>query len=72
MKTPLVIKRFKYAQRALDRAEKQLNKWVNKEMGEANTIDSLYRLIDRLPKSYFGARRIYEKIYLIDQKRFVK
>jgi len=49
----------------LNSAEKNVNKWVDSEMEKCKTVESLMELVNMLPKSYKGSRRIYEKIYTI-------
>lgn len=56
------ITKFKQAQTALDRAEKALNRKVEKAAALCRTEDDFHELIDRLPKHYKGKRRLYEQM----------
>jgi hypothetical protein len=56
------IQRFNWALQEFKEATAALHPYVEEELAKRNTVDELQELIDILPKTYIGIRRIYEKI----------
>lgn len=72
LKARKAIHRFNKAKSSLQRAEKALDKIVDKEVVRRNTIDELERFVDLLPPTYFNCRKVYRKIALIKLNEHLK
>ncbi len=58
----LAINGFERAAKEFKKATAELNVEVQEEINRRNTVESLQELVESLPVSYIGCRRIYEKI----------
>jgi hypothetical protein len=66
------IKDFVKAYEELAKKEQILNKFVGVRLGaliKKGDMDGMRDLVDELPRGYKGARRIYQAMYELDEKR---
>lgn len=60
------IKRYKKAEAELEAAEQALNEAVRPYLFSAmNDVDRIMRIVQMMPKTYNGVRRMYEQILRI-------
>lgn len=60
------IKAFEAAYKAMVEAERKLDPYVAEAIKSTSTIEGLNDLIDRLPRTYKGSRRVYEAIIRLE------
>lgn len=62
------IAEFNRAATEFKKATAALHPKVEAALNRCNTVEELQELVDRLPTSYIGTRRIYEKMDRIEDK----